>query len=454
MDSVWQMSQSARDFFSAGGEDSEGEVGWPLQPLRAYSPHGSQQPSAARNQPYGQQQQCSSGSRGGGGSAAQVGLAEDWADLMGSRVTEVPLTLSLQLGQAYTKEVEWWSKLGAAVVSALQQEWGAIRGASVPLRVGGNGSPAVLASSIKGGLCTCTIHVLLAEEVAQALRAHMAAGLGGVWVVAEGAPKAVLAHVHEDMNAPTYLFTLATRKHSYSPAGLQRFIARRQQQLFKGMRVLWLGSVDQTAQFIEQRKAADGEVLPQCRCPISLPPMTVVGLAVGGQKALRKPVEVRFGEAVEVFSFRRIPNRVRHLARVDMAEATSTIPQPTPSRTFQHTSDEGESSSSAQQQREQQRGGSQQQEQRGQSSVVQQQQQQQGRVDAQQQQPASVAGKAKKGMKPPKPQQVVEGAAKKRAEREAAAVAVVMAAAAAAVPSRVQPQREAKKAANKKLAEA
>jgi hypothetical protein len=378
------MSQSYAEFFSAGGvhEDYEDD---PLQSVLALLGPERRGSTAVQPRQHGQQQQRSSNAaRGGGLKTAGPALAADFEELLGSRVKEVPLSFSLQLGQAYMNEVDWWMKLGDAVAAALQREWEAA-GTGTPLRLGGSGRPSVLWSSVKGGLCTCTIHVLLTQEAAQVLRKQMAAGMGGVWVNVEGAPAAVLAHVHEQMNAPTYLFTLTTDSNSYSPQGLQRFI-QKQQKLFKGMRVLWMGSTSESAQFIEQRRSAEGELLPQCRCPISLPPFTVVGLAVGGQRVFKMPVELQHGAVAEVFRFRRIPNRVRHLARAGPGEATSNTTSSAPPQ-LQHTSTEMQASaSSAKQQRGQQRGEPQQQQQ-------QQQQQQRGQQPrgAQQQQTGSAS---------------------------------------------------------------
>ncbi len=316
------MSLSYGEFFNAGGV--LGDFGDELLSDLAASAFRAEAAASAGQTPQPQsQRQRSNAAQGGGARTAGTALGVDFVELLGSREQRVPLSFSLQLGKAYTVGHEWMRQLGAALETALRREWEAVGGSS-PLQLDGS-APVVMPSAIKGGLCTCTIHVMVEQEAAQKLRGLMHAGLGGVWVKMDGAPRAVLAHIHEQLNTPTYLFTLTTDSHRYSPAGLQRFI-QKQQRLFRGMRVVWMGCTDGSARFIEQRSTAAGELLPQCHCPIPLPPFTVVGLAVGGQRVLTQPVEVRHGAAAEIFRFRRVPNRVRHLAHV--VEAATSSPPP------------------------------------------------------------------------------------------------------------------------------
>jgi hypothetical protein len=227
------------------------------------------------------------------------------------------------------------AQLGVAV-PATASCWAAIeRDTEVKLRAafaaaGGQGDlqmskPCLVTGEPKRGVRLITLLTFVSAPAAEQLRGWLERGLGGVLVKAAG--RSVLLHLRVPTEAPDtplairhnkghpmYLFTVSTACNSYPPASLRTFM-QHVPQLFHGMRIKWMGQVDRSSQLITARSGHNGTMLPNISSPISLPPFTVVGLAVEGQKVFKSPVclKNKVGKR-EQFFVRRVSNRLRYPA--------------------------------------------------------------------------------------------------------------------------------------------
>jgi hypothetical protein len=127
----------------------------------------------------------------------------------------------------------------------------------------------------------------------------------------------VLAHVHAPDRQPLYLFTVESAKAQYEPATVFRFM-QRQPDRFQGMQVLWLGMAAGPRHGITGRVAAEGGDLPPFGLPpAAVPPFTLMGLGVGGQRVFHpqhRCVVLEFpGLPADTLTIRRVPNRARAL---------------------------------------------------------------------------------------------------------------------------------------------
>ena len=170
-------------------------------------------------------------------------------------------------------------------------------------------APAVLASPPAGGVQTVTAHFVLPQGDAQRATQQLTGGLGGVWVRPLGAQQRVLAHMHI-AQGPLYLFTVRAEHGSYAPDALSAFL-HSDEHLLQGMQVLWLGRTSLCGSHVDERCDPAGAVLPRCAAPDGLAPRSVIGLAVGGQRALHTPVVVPSDKPRDddTLFLRRLPNR-------------------------------------------------------------------------------------------------------------------------------------------------
>jgi hypothetical protein len=177
-------------------------------------------------------------------------------------------------------------------------------------------TPAAFASPQQGGLVTVALHIVLPSEAAQQIRSTALSRAGGVFMQVPGTAGLTLAHIHDLQMGPLYLFTLTTASRRYSTANLVQYMSQESGR-FAGMRVLWLGATGlRGGGQVLSRFSADGQPLPDFPVPhaSSLPPRTVLGLAVGGQRVFSERITVTYlGIGAECFVLRRLPNRARAL---------------------------------------------------------------------------------------------------------------------------------------------
>jgi hypothetical protein len=107
-----------------------------------------------------------------------------------------------------------------------------------------------------------------------------------------------------------YLFTVRAEHGSYAPDALSAFL-HSDEHLLQGMQVLWLGRTSLCGAHVDERCAHAGTVLPRCAAPDGLAPRSVIGLAVGGQRALHTPIVVPSSQPQDddTLFLRRLPNR-------------------------------------------------------------------------------------------------------------------------------------------------
>jgi hypothetical protein len=188
-------------------------------------------------------------------------------------------------------------------------------------------SPVALPSAPQGGLVTVAFHVVLPSAAAQQIRGTALNYCGGVYVQVPGTAGFTLVHLHDPHLGPLYLFTLTTTWRRYPPANLVQYLAQ-QSGRFAGMRVLWVGVTGLRGCQVSSRISVTGELLADVAVPhASLAPLSVVGLAVGGQRVLAEPVVVSYPDVgVETFVLRRLPNRARALGPSGPAPPSTSGP--------------------------------------------------------------------------------------------------------------------------------
>lgn len=246
------------------------------------------------------------------GTAGQGGGRAAYEQLLASADRSVLLGFSWQVPSCAQQA----SVLEACFATALHAFWQQHQ-PSEPLGLL-HDTPLATVAPAGDGYYTVTVHVLLPGPQAHLLVAHLQAGCGGVWVLVPGMQRPVVAHLHEQHSrAPLYLCTVQTCAARYQPGALLAYMSC-QARLFGNMRVLWLGVTDGSGMRVVDRVSASMVPLPPCPIVAALPPWTVVGLAVGGQRVFQHAVHVQYpGLPVECFTVRRVPNRAR------------AVPQPT-----------------------------------------------------------------------------------------------------------------------------
>jgi hypothetical protein len=286
---------------------------------------------ASANTSAGAARASSSAARHQNGNTAQIqhvdevvveGVAEAaFNTLTAEAVGDQLLAFSAQLGAAVPATPSCWSAIERDTEAKLRAAFAA---------AGGQGElqmskPCLVAGEPKRGVRLISLLTFVSAPAAEQLRGWLERGLGGVLVKAAG--RSVLLHLRVPTEAPDtplairhnrghpmYLFTVSTACNSYPPASLRTFM-QQVPQLFHGMRIKWIGQVDRSGQLITARSGNNGAMLPDISSPIPLPPFTVVGLAVEGQKVFKSPVclKNKVGKR-EQFFVRRVPNRLRYPA--------------------------------------------------------------------------------------------------------------------------------------------
>jgi hypothetical protein len=253
-------------------------------------------------------------------------MSAAYAQLRAAAEDCMPLKFSVQVDSTLLRTDTQRRALEEALKEGLIHCWSHMTGSSdVPLLHGTPAAAPVVAAN--RGFDTVTLHVLMPEAAARQLTAALIANHGGVYISIPGAASLVLAHLHDTHGNPYYLFTLASSLATYPPEALVKYMGVEKGR-FPGLQLVWLGRADARCGHVSSRVGVEGVALPFCQCPHSpLSPLSIVGLAVGGQDCLHSPVVVSCpGQPVEFFVLRRIPNRVFS----SMGQPVASQPPPGP----------------------------------------------------------------------------------------------------------------------------